>query len=78
MQQNILKIWSSSRLESLPDIELVGQLRVQVARVLEDVRVVCVDSDDRLLRRRLRPCPRRASASCESRVQTYSIPKLSK
>ena len=30
----------------IPDIELVGQLRVQVARVLEDVRVVCVDSEE--------------------------------
>ena len=29
---------------AIPDIELVGQLRVQVTRVLEDVRVVCVDS----------------------------------
>ena len=31
---------------AIPDIELVGQLRVQVARVLEDVRVVCVDSEE--------------------------------
>ena len=29
-----------------PDIERVGQLRVQVARVLEDVRVVCGDSEE--------------------------------